>query len=341
MTSEVTRTELTRSDFVGWGLALLTLVLVLKLHLLPALLAGLLVYELVHVLAPMLRVQAIGGDRAKIIAVALLTAVVVSLISAATIGSIGFFKNGSDNLPALLQKLAEAIEQSRERLPPWLIENLPSDAEELRAKVVDWLRQHAGTLQVAGTEVGRAAAHILLGMVVGALLSLREAAPIHSRRPVARMIAERASHFSSAFRRVVFAQAWISGINAILTWLYLGVVLPLAGVDLPLVKTMVAITFVVGLLPILGNLISNTVIVLVSLSYSLEMALVSLGYLVVIHKLEYFLNARIIGAHIQARAWELLLAMLFMEALFGVAGLIAAPIYYAYVKDELASRGLV
>jgi hypothetical protein len=29
-----------------------------------------------------------------------------------------------------------------------------------------------------------------------------------------------------------------------------------------------------------------------------------------------------------------------MEAAFGMAGLVAAPIYYAYLKDELAGRGL-
>ena len=70
-------------------------------------------------------------------------------------------------------------------------------------------------------------------------------------------------------------------------------------------------------------------------------ALGVLLYLVVIHKLEYFLNARIVGSHIQARAWEMLLAMLVMEAAFGIPGLIAAPIFYAYAKDELASRNLI
>ena len=70
-------------------------------------------------------------------------------------------------------------------------------------------------------------------------------------------------------------------------------------------------------------------------------ALASLAFLVVIHKLEYFLNARIIGSHIQSRVWELLLAMLLMEAAFGLPGLVAAPIYYAYLKRELSDRALV
>ena len=39
--------------------------------------------------------------------------------------------------------------------------------------------------------------------------------------------------------------------------------------------------------------------------------------------------------------WELLTAMLAMEALFGVPGVIAAPVLYAYVKCELSEYGLV
>ena len=62
------------------------------------------------------------------------------------------------------------------------------------------------------------------------------------------------------------------------------------GMPLPLTKTMIALTFVVGLLPVLGNLISNTIIVVVSLSVSLLTALGSLVFLIVIHKLEYFVN---------------------------------------------------
>ncbi|PYQ60307.1 MAG: hypothetical protein DMF53_17225, partial [Acidobacteria bacterium] len=144
-----------------------------------------------------------------------------------------------------------------------------------------------------------------------------------------------------AFRRIVFAQVRISALNTTLTALYLAVLLPLAGVRLPLVKTLIVLTFLAGLLPVIGNLISNTVIVVVSMSYSAGAALGALIFLVVIHKLEYFLNARIVGSEIKARAWELLLAMLVMEAAFGMAGLIAAPIYYAYLKMELAARGLI
>ena len=79
----------------------------------------------------------------------------------------------------------------------------------------------------------------------------------------------------------------------------------------------------------------------VALSVSLYVAIAALVYLIVIHKLEYFLNARIVGSHINARAWEILIAMLVMESAFGLPGLVAAPIYYAYLKNELAARHLI
>jgi predicted PurR-regulated permease PerM len=71
------------------------------------------------------------------------------------------------------------------------------------------------------------------------------------------------------------------------------------------------------------------------------LAVAALVFLVVIHKLEYFFSARLLGARIQAFSWELLIAMLVMESLFGTAGLIAAPIYYAYVKRELREARLI
>jgi hypothetical protein len=33
--------------------------------------------------------------------------------------------------------------------------------------------------------------------------------------------------------------------------------------------------------------------------------------------------------------------MLIMDAVFGIPGVIAAPIYYAYLKNELSARNLI
>lgn len=319
----------------------LSLLLVLRLHLLPALLAGFLVYELVHILEPKLRITRLSGTRAKIAAVSLLAVFIILVLALGVWELRVFLHKGSASVSALLHKMAEIIEGTRMTLPDWLVGYLPDDVDGINEGVVLWLREHAGELQVMGREAGRIAAHILIGMVIGALVSLREITPVLVYRPLASALDGRVFRLGEAFRAVVFAQVRIAALNAVFAWLYLGVLLPISGVRLPLVKTMVAITFVTGLLPVVGNLISNTIIVIVSLSHSFQIALASLVFLALVHKLEYFLNARIVGSRIHAAAWELLLAMLVMEAAFGMHGLIAAPVYYAYLKRELTDQGLV
>jgi len=320
----------------AWVIAAALLWLVLRFDLLPALLAGLLVFELVHVLT--MRLNFVRERRARIVAVAFIAAVVVGLLTLATFASLLFFRSDTGGYVLLLRKSAEVLQTWRDMAPPWLVHTLPTDAEGLQGSIVAWLKEHLAAVQTFGQEGTRFLIRVLIGMVIGALIALRQADPPVDYRPLALALANRADRFGEAFRHVVFAQVRIAALNAALTAFYLAIVLPLLGIHLPLVKTMIAITFIAGLVPVFGNLVSNVVVVVVSLSVSPYVALGSLVYLVAIHKLEYFLNARFVGTRIEARAWELLLAMLLMEAAFGVAGLIAAPIYYAYLKDELTAR---
>lgn len=341
MPQELTRATWEKSVTASWVLAGLTLYLVLRLHLLAALFAGLLVHELVHLFANRLRNYA-ARSHIKLTGLALLAVIVVSLLSALGFALIHLLRSSAQSLPLLAQMMAEIIEGSRDLLPEGLVGYLPADVAEIKLGAAEWLRQHAAELQTAGGTVLRNVAYILVGMIIGAFLSLHEAGRGHARRrPLAGAMIDRSRRLARAFRRVVFAQVRIAALNALLTWIYLGVALPLCGVSLPYMKTLVVVTFVAGLLPVIGNLISNTAIVIVSLSVSLQIALISLIFLIVIHKLEYFVNARIIGSRINACTWEMLIVMLLMEAAFGLAGLIAAPVYYAYLKDELEAQRLI
>ena len=323
----------------AWLIAAFLLWFALQFNLLPALLAGLLVFELVHLMT--LRLTFVRERRARMLAVAFIAMVVVGLLALAAFGSILFFRSESGGYVILLKKSAEIIQSWRHLIPAWAAHWIPLDADALQGRIVVWLQEHLAAVRTAGTEATQILVRIVIGMVIGALVALRQADPPMAYRPLALALANRAARFGEAFRRVVFAQVRIAAVNAVLTALYLVALLPLSGVHLPLVKTMVFITFVAGLIPVVGNLISNVVVVIVSLSVSPFVAAASLLYLVAIHKLEYFLNARMVGTQIEARAWELLLAMLVMEAAFGIAGLIAAPIYYAYLKDELDAKGWV
>jgi predicted PurR-regulated permease PerM len=328
-------------SYASYLLVAVGLLLVVELHLLPALLAGLLVFELVQSMAP-LRGRRISGDRARLVVVAVLAATVVGLLLLLILGAISLLRHELGN-PQLLwqQQLMPLVEKARQQLPPALVNNLPDSVDDLRIGAIELLRKHAGTLQLAGKGAVRVFVHILIGLVLGAIVALGRARPAHEVGPLAAALSLRCHRLAEAFHNIVFAQIKISLLNTMFTAIFLLGVLPLFGVHVPLAKTLVVVTFIVGLLPVIGNLISNTAITIAGLSVSLGVGIAALAFLILIHKFEYFLNARIVGTQIRARAWELLLAMLLMEAAFGLPGVVAAPIYYAYLKLELEAQGLV
>jgi len=331
-----------RIRIASWLLATTALLLVLKLHLLPALLAGLLVYAIVDALAPPLQ-KRLPWAHAHGVVVALLSVVVVGLLTLAIFALVTFLRRELGAPGSLFDSLMPLVEKARTQLPRVVVDHLPDNIDEIRTGAVDWLRAHAATLQLAGKTAARVIVHLLIGMVLGAMVALadRRTQPDADRGPLVAALVARCRNLVAAFRDIVFAQVKISAVNTLFTAIFLLIVLPLFGAPLPFAKTLVVATFIAGLLPVVGNLISNTLIFIVGLSVSFGVAIAALVYLILIHKLEYFLNARIVGTQIRARAWELLIAMLAMEAAFGAAGLVAAPIYYAYLKRELKAAGLL
>ena len=326
--------------WASYGFAAISLLLVLKVGLLVALFSGLLMYALIHLMAPAIA-RRFSHRQPRMIAVALLSSLLILGLMATIWAIHAFLRSDAGNLHNLLQKLADIIETSRTQLPLWVSTNLPEDVDSLQVMIIHWLREHASEAKLLVPEAGHVLVHLLLGMIIGSMVALRDASGSQNIRPLAAALQQRVAHLSQVFRKIVFAQVRISAINTILTGVFLMLVLPLAGIHLPLIKTMIAITFLAGLIPVVGNILSNAVIVIVGLSYSLNVAFASLVFMVVIHKAEYFLNARIIGAEINARAWELLTAILVMETLFGLPGVVAAPVFYAYLKKELSDREMV
>jgi predicted PurR-regulated permease PerM len=316
------------------------LIVVLEYHLLVPLLAGLLVHELVLSVTPLVE-RKFSTKPAKLITVVLFSGLVIAGICFGGIALVEFFRSDTGDATHLLHKVAGVLDRVRSEIPQSLAGYLPIDPDDLRERVLAWVRGHIADVQLMGTHTLVVFAETLIALVIGAVLVLREVQPGRQAGPLAEALTERARRFAFAFRQVALSQLSISLLNTSFTALYLLAVLPLLGIHLPLVKTMIAVTFLAGLLPVVGNLISNSIVVLVSLGFSVVAAGISLAFLVLIHKLEYFLNARIGGTRILAAIWELLIAMMVLEALFGLHGLVAAPIFYAYAKSELVDAGLI
>ena len=138
-----------------------------------------------------------------------------------------------------------------------------------------------------------------------------------------------------SFAKVMGAQLKISAVNTMLTALFLMI----GGYSYA--AMLVGLVFLCGLLPIVGNLISNTVIVGVGFTMSPKAGLAALVFLVVIHKLEYFLNSKIIGKRIDSPVWLTLIGLVLGERLMGIPGMILAPVLLYYIKVEASAFGVM
>ena len=145
---------------------------------------------------------------------------------------------------------------------------------------------------------------------------------------VVRELAQRFETFYGSFARVIGAQIIISTINSGLTAVFL------LWNGFPYATVLLVLTFLCGLLPIVGNILSNTLIVGVAFTLSPRTALIALIFLVVIHKLEYFLNSKIIGDRIKNPMWLTLIGLVIGEKLMGIPGMILAPVVLHYIKVE-------
>lgn len=215
-------------------------------------------------------------------------------------------------------------------------DSLKNLAMETVTEQVHYLRNVANFAKGAATE----AVFVVIGVVVAVSLFLDNRLDLDAgKHPVKNNlyssccseISSRFLSFYESFATVLGAQIIISSINTTLTSIFVFVG------GLPYWPLLIGATFLCGLLPVVGNLISNTIIVGVAFTISPKMALTAMAFLVVVHKLEYFLNSKIIGDRIRNPIWLTLLGLIIGERLLGIPGMILAPVVLNYVKME-ASR---
>lgn len=309
---------------------LAVLLIILWARLLPALLSGLASYVLYEAL-----LRRFSRSTSHHLAALLsLFVTILALVAIVGLGAAGVRSAWAPHggLPGLLAFLADALDKLRNSVPPWLAAWIPESTDALQRAGAQWLREHAASLQRWGESALRMVAQVLVGAIIGLLSAFerRPALQVAWARDVQRMLVD----LGDAFGRIVSAQVRIAAANTIFTAIFLLVVLPLMDIHLPLATTLVAATFVAGFIPIVGNLLSNGAILIAALTVSPGVALAAFIFLVAIHKLEYFLNAHFVGARTDVPAPVLLASMLLLEGVFGVSGLVAAPVYCAWVFLE-------
>ena len=226
----------------------------------------------------------------------------------------------SNDLRIFLVRIEDSLEVLRQALPEAAAKVIPENWADLKAQLFNVVRSKAAVLGSVGGVVVHTIVQSLFAILVGALAAVSTWQPHRLRSDrlfIARLLV--------VLERVAIAQMRIALFNTTMTALYLFVVLPLFQIQLPFRGLLCMFT-----------LLANTVLSLISFAVSPWVAVSSLVFLVVIHKLEYVINARTVGSKISMNSWEILAAMLTGESLFGVPGLVTAPLLYPFFKREIA-----
>lgn len=263
----------------------------------------------------------------------------LALLSGALSHTRTYITDAPQQYRELLDYLAHTVLELRDKLPADMADQLPDGAQEIQHLLASYLAAKAGALAHAGRAWLTGLLYAYVGLIIGALAAVR---PITTRRPpLVAALRERIRLMGLAFRQIVAAQFWIAAFNTFLTAIFLLGVLPHWNLTLPYTPALITLTFIAGLVPIVGNLLCNAVITIVGLSVSPVAAAACLGFLILIHKAEYVINAKVVGQRTHMGVWELLAVMFVAESVFGPAGLVAAPLFYAYLKKELEAVRLV
>jgi predicted PurR-regulated permease PerM len=273
-----------------------------------------------------------GGPN-KWISIALFLVLVAVIIYGFTF----FVQQAVHAMPKIIEKSAPAIIQIASQ---YNIDLPFNDAESLKATLMDIARDELHMVGNFARHAGRELVLLIIGFVIAVSLfmnsqmDLDPGAHAVQNNCYSYLCQEIRRRFHSLYRSfdlVMGAQLIISLINTSLTSVFVIVV------GMPYAWMIIVATFLCGLLPIVGNLISNSIIVGVGFTISPKMALASLIFLILVHKLEYFLNSKIIGTRIKNPVWLTLLGVVLGERLMGIPGMILAPVILHFLKTETVS----
>lgn len=322
-------------------------IILMQVHLMSALIAGLLTYTLTLKLDTFLSgIMNKFSDKSKLVSVLLLSIFISIIFIGGFSYLFGWFVRMAKNPNETMINIQSIIDSVSGTLPDSIKEYLPDDINEIKDTIVIYLKEHVFYLQSIIKNTFHVLVILIVGMIIGLIFGFQENQRNLKEKeveytPLTKALKMCLNRLTLVFQYVAISQVFIALFNATMTAIFLFIVLPIFSVHLPFSKSLVIATFIFGLIPIIGNLIVNVLMFFVAFTVSFKIALVVLGYLILIHKVEYILNAKIVGSKIHAGICELLIAMLFFETLFGVSGLVFAPIFYAFIKLSLKEIKLI
>ena len=148
-----------RCEVAAYALLAGALLFVFRLHLVPALVAGLLVHTLLHRSARLFAGSRLTHGAARWIAAGAVALVAAGLTALVAIGLASFARGTLGDLPGLYARMADVLDGTRRQLAAWGVSTGALEdwqtADQIKAGLADWLREHSAELRRAGGEAGR------------------------------------------------------------------------------------------------------------------------------------------------------------------------------------------
>ena len=310
------------------------------LNLVPALIAGLLIYLLITSIFNGLKKRV--GANANRVTILVLAAIVSSIISLITVAILNSVSYGTGGVTSLANETFRIVAELKSYLPESWVALIPQDMIVIKEKVVEVVKDNVLNIFAVTASSFKIMTQMFLGMIIGGIIAFCEVDKEESQyKPLAKEMMNRIHVFKECFSKLIISQIKISAINTILTAIYLIIVLPIFGVDIPYKTTLLIVTFVCGLIPVIGGIISNSLIIILSFTIGIKVVIASVVFLFLVNLSEYYTNAKIVGGEMDTSMWELLISMIVMEVIFGIWGVVLAPVIYGYIKEELKLKRLV
>ncbi len=248
------------------------------------------------------------------------------------------------HLPELSNQLqVQIVKELKEASQKW---DLPAyvDVDELRRSI---LKASTGILQFLATSLTplyKGVIQFVFALAINLFFYLEseKVEQAFTRNPdslltfLFKFVQMRLKIFYVYFRWVMGGQVIIALINTLISSVVI------FGLDLRHPFLMVFVVFFCGLFPVVGNLMSNSVLTINAfVATGMWGTLICLILLVGVHKLEYILNSKIIGGIVHLPMAVSLGALIFCEVLLGIPGLILAIPLALFVRHEFEHiRGL-
>lgn len=227
-----------------------------------------------------------------------------------------------------------------------LISYLPSSFNNIlnidfKAKFIHILAEQQESLYHMTLNIFHFISNCVIGIFLGIVLAFNHVDNKIKSHEKLSEINSRFKSFLDIFEKIFLGQGKISLINTAFTGVYLFIILPCFGYYIPHSQYLLFFTFIFGLLPIVGNIFSNTLILIFSISLNIKIVISSMLFLVIVHKLEYYVNGMVLGKKTNMNLFETIISMVLFESMLGLTGLFLGTLIYAYIKSELINLKLI